>query len=229
MQDDPTIADDLLPACCVRIDIGGVPAGSGFFVAPGIVVTCFHVLRLEGVSSREADPDLTVVSPLRDFRYTVRDLREHSPTEDDDLAVLRVEPADDHPIVLLDTGLRSRDGLHTYGYPEGYEGGAPATVEAEGWMGGKRDRWLKLAHGQLRAGMSGSPVLNLRTGAVCGILKRSADPRQALGGYAVSTSALVELSPKLATLNSRHHLAGPSRWFGLLPIDQQRLIRTQRP
>jgi hypothetical protein len=225
MVDEPTIPDDALPPCCVRVDVEGSHAGSGFFVAPGIVVTCHHVVRLSDMSPDGTEGRISIVSPTGGA-YTVRDAREWSPTDEDDLAILRVEPADGHPLVLLDTGLRARDELHTFGFPEGYPNGAPATLVAEGWM--EMDRWLKVAQGQVRQGMSGSPVLNLRTGAVCGILKRSRDPRHALGGYAVSVRRLFKLSPTLASGNLRHHTTRRSTWFDLLPTQGQKLLLAQR-
>lgn len=226
MADGPaTIADDALPPCCVRIDVNGLHAGSGFFVAPGTVVTCHHVLKLVDLSSEEAGGSVSIVSPAGGT-YRLLDAREWSPAEEDDLAIVRVEPADDHPFVLLDTGLRARDELHTFGFPEGYANGAPATLVAEGWM--DADRWLKVAQGQVRRGMSGSPVLNLRTGAVCGILKRSSDPGQALGGYAVSVRRLLKLSPTLSSANFRHHMTHRHVWFDLLPAQEQKLLLAQR-
>ncbi|MEA2274270.1 MAG: hypothetical protein QOI98_2978 [Solirubrobacteraceae bacterium] len=224
-EESRTIADNALPACCVRVDVGGSHAGSGFFVSPGIVVTCYHVLRLGDLSSDEAAAKISVVSPVGGS-YEVLDAREWSPTDEDDLAILRVEPADGHALVLLDTGLRARDELHTFGFPEGYPRGAPAMLVAEGWM--EADRWLKVAHGQVRRGMSGSPVLNIRTGAVCGILKRSSDISQALGGYAVSVRRLFNLSPTLSSGNFRHHTTYRRNWFDLLPVKEQKLLLAQR-
>jgi hypothetical protein len=224
-EDKPTIPDDALPACCVRIDVGGSHAGSGFFAAPGVVVTCHHVLKLGDLSSDEAGARISVISPSGGS-YEVRDAREWSPTHEDDLAILRVEPAAGHPFVLLDTGLRARDELHTFGFPEGYPNGAPTALVAEGWM--ETDRWLKVAHGHVRRGMSGSPVLNLRTGAVCGILKRSSDATQALGGYAVSVRRLFTLSPTLNSGNFRHHTTHRRHWFDLLPPKEKRLLLVQR-
>lgn len=221
----PTIPDDALPACCVRVDVGGLHAGSGFFAAPGIVVTCYHVLSLGDLSSKEAGANISIVSQAGDT-YQVLDHREWSGTDEDDLAILRVEPADDHAVVLLDTGLRARDQLHTFGFPEGYPTGAPAALVAEGWM--EADRWLKVAQGQVRRGMSGSPVLNIRTGAVCGILKRSSDTSQALGGYAVSVRRLFKLSPTLSSGNFRHHTTYRHNWFDLLPAAEQKLLLAQR-
>lgn len=223
-EEPPTIADDALPACCVRVDVGGLHAGSGFFAAPGIVVTCYHVLRLEELASEETGANISIVVP-GGGRYEVLDAREYSPIDDDDLAILRVEPADDHALVLLDTGLRARDELHTFGFPRGFPNGAPAALVAEGWM--ETDRWLKVAHGQVRSGMSGSPVLNIRTGAVCGIL-RSSDPGVALGGYAVSVRRLFKLSPMLSSGNFRYHTTYRRNWFDLLPSKEQKLLLAQR-
>jgi hypothetical protein len=222
----PTIPDNALPPCCVRIDVNGSHAGSGFFVAPGTVLTCYHVLKLEALSSEEARASISVVSPPRGTTYRLLDAREWSPADEDDLAILRIEPADDHPFVLLDTGLRARDELHTFGFPDGYPTGAPAALVAEGWM--QADRWLKVAQGQVKRGMSGSPVLNIRTGAVCGILKRSSDPSQALGGYAVSVRQLLKLSPTLGSANIRHHTTHRRAWFDLLPEQEQKLLLSQR-
>jgi hypothetical protein len=76
--------------------------------------------------------------------------------------------------------------------------------------------------------MSGSPVLNIRTGAVCGILKRSSDTSQALGGYAVSVRRLFMLSPTLSSGNFRHHTTYRRIWFDLLPAAEQKLLLAQR-
>lgn len=226
MPDDVArIPDDALPACCVRIDVGASPAGTGFFVAPGVVVTCNHVVELERVSSGEADSQISVVSADGTV-YEVLDDRERSPTDEDDLAVLRVAPTDEHPCALLDTGLWARDELHTYGYPANYPRGAPTTLGAEGWM--ERDRWLKIKDGQIQPGMSGSPVLNLRTGAVCGVLKRTRDAASNLGGYAVSVRCLFRLSPMLESLNYRHHTTYRDSWFALLPPKERRVLEAQR-
>lgn len=219
-----TIADDALPPCTVRIDVGDSHSGTGFFVAPNVVVTCFHVLKSEEVSSAEARREITILT-ADGRRLPVLDRRESSPTDADDLAVLRVDADGEHPCVLLDTGLRAGDPLHTYGYPIKHPEGEPTSILSEGWTGGERS--LKLAYGQALPGMSGSPVLNLRTGGVCGVLKRSRDPRQALGGYAVPIRLLFELSPALQADNARHHKDAHGAWFDLLPLGQKKLFSRQ--
>lgn len=219
------IKHEALPACCVRIDVGGSSAGSGFFVAPGIVVTCHHVLRLGDLPSEEAGADISVVSATGET-YEVLDTRERSPIEHDDLVILRVEPAHGHPLVLLDTGLRERDPLHTHGFPEEHPNGTSTSLAAERWQ--EMDRWLRVADGHVGRGMSGSPVLNLRTGAVCAILKRDGEGPQVPGGCAISVRRLFSLSPTLSSANFRHHTTYRRTWFDHLPGGEQKLLLAQR-
>jgi hypothetical protein len=215
-----TLADDLLPACSVQVRIAGKPFGTGFFVAPGQVVTCAHVLASYRAAPDGQKPSLTIV-PLTGAEHVV-----HSPRlwEEDDLALLTLADWDEHPCVLLDPAVNARDQLQAYGFPERYEeSGMPASLEAEGAMG--TSGWVKLRGSQLRPGMSGGPALNLRTGAVCSIVKRTVDKTQALGGYALSVAKLLEREPTISERNKRFH--GVHRgWFDLLTIEQRHLVGT---
>lgn len=220
-----SIVRERLPECCVRIDVGGTHAGSGFFVAPGIVVTCNHVLSLGRLSSEEAGASISVVSPTGGT-YEVLDTRESSPAEQDDLAVLRVRPAHGHAVVLLDTGLRDRDPLYTHGFSEEHPDGATKELTAQRWE--EMNRWLRVADGEVRRGMSGAPVFNQRTGAVCGVLRRNRYSRQALEGSVVSVRRLLSLSPVLSSANFRYHTTHREIWFDQLPLEEQRLLLAQR-
>jgi hypothetical protein len=72
--------------------------------------------------------------------------------------------------------------------------------------------------------MSGAPVLNLRTGAVCGILNRTRSSTAALGGFAISVERLFELNPSLRAENRRYHNDNRAEWSDLLPRGAQRLL-----
>ena len=213
-----TILDQALAACAVRVDVGQSHAGSGFFVAPGVVVTCSHVLNLARLSSAEANTPISIVSP-RGSTHQVVEIREISDASVDDLAILRVEPAADHPCALLDPELRTGDQVVTFGYPRRRPHGALTSLEAVGRVGGGRT--LSLAHGQIQPGMSGSPVLNSRTGTVCGILNRRRDVPHTRGGYVIPVESLFKLNPALELLNRRHHEAHASEWVDLLPLRQR--------
>jgi hypothetical protein len=216
-----SIADDLLPACTVRVDIGGVPQGSGFFVAPGVVVTCAHVIEPDQLSSN-ANSTITVVDRQGiQFSATGREL---APKTAEDIAILKIADAGDHACVLLDTvAASSRDPIHVYGYPANRPEGESTTFESEGSAGGDESRWLKLKGGQAQLGMSGSPVLNVRTGGVCGVLRKTRNEAIDLGGYATPVTALLQLDPTLKRDNEQFHKRAKA-WFSLLEPDQQRLL-----
>ena len=106
-----------------------------------------------------------------------------------------------------------------------------STLVVKGWT--EADRILEVGPAGVSRGMSGSPVLNVRTGAVCGVLTRGdVQPRaraQVSGGRVISARRLFALSPTLSSDNSRHHTTHRGDWFDLLPADQKRLIIAQHP
>jgi len=75
--------------------------------------------------------------------------------------------------------------------------------------------------------MSGSPVLNLTTGAVCAVLKRTIDRHQAIGGFAIPVTTLFQREQRLQAENDKHHAKG-SAWFRALSMSQQRRWRAAR-
>ena len=193
----------------VRVD--GRATGTAFYVAPGLLVTCAHVLGKHASIAGNA-------------RITVGEQQEVHPTlwEEQDLALLRLAVSHDHPCVLLDPTLLAGDRTYSFGYPERHPEGVPTTYEAEGETGSEFG-WAKLKGGQAEHGMSGAPVLNVRTGGVSGVLKRTRDDRQALGGYAISARTLFEIDPTLQTHNVRFHKTD-KRWTNLLTPEQRRLF-----
>jgi hypothetical protein len=211
-QSNPEIRERLLPAATVRIYVGGERTGSGFFAGTGTVVTCTHVLKPLDLLDESA-VGMIAVRGLNHEEYTVKAIRHHSPEDIDDLAVLRVEPGGD-PCVLLDVGLNAGDDVHAFGYTALHDEGIPVTGENEGLSGDSRR--FKLKAGRVEHGMSGAPVLNVRTGAVCGVLKRTIDPDQALGGYAIPIASLFDLSDAIASGNRAFH-TDQRDWLRLLP------------
>jgi hypothetical protein len=207
-----TLADHLLPECTETVRLDGRATGTAFYIAPGLLVTCAHVLGKSAASTGNG-------------RITVGNDREahlQQRWEEQDLALLRLPVSHNHPCVLLDPTLLAGDRTHSFGYPEKHPEGEPTTFEAEGETG-PQFGWTKLKGGQAQHGMSGSPVLNVRTGGVSGVLKRTRDDRQALGGYAISARTLFELDPTLQTQNLRFHKHDKS-WTNLLTPEQRRLL-----
>ena len=125
----------------------------------------------------------------------------------DDLALLEFSPAEamDHPCVLLDAVVQSRDPLFLFGYPdEGDRQGEPVTFLCEGLTGSEPPD-IKFALGQVRPGMSGSALLNQRTRKICGIVKFTRDRSSNLGGGATCISTVLKLFPELEVLQQQFH------------------------
>ncbi|MYQ46343.1 hypothetical protein GTW40_14985 [Streptomyces sp. SID4985] len=162
--------------------------GSGFFVAPGWVLTCAHVLRPAG------EPEKT--GPLRVRGHNGLDARARlayrlggGTDPEQDLALVRVAGGGDHACVRL-------TDRHD----------APLTVTAHGWRtpaGGAPQRWTGQtdcngrdgAHGltlapqvEIPHGASGGPLLDVRRGVVVGVVK--ARRKEKDGGLAVAVTAL---------------------------------------
>ena len=211
----------LLRRAVVRIDVGGDFRGTGFFVAPGEVLTCAHVVH------GSAEVELSNES-WRGPAEVVAVLPSEPGHEPDasfypfpDLALLRTaEVPVEIPCVRLDpadpVSGQAADVLHVYGYSEGeYEPGTvtagPAAVECAGRLEGVGLQALKLGHDQILPGYSGSPALNLRTGSVCGMVDSTRDAGADLGGFAIPVSTIVECFPDLLARN-REYSAESSLW-----------------
>jgi hypothetical protein len=180
----------LLRDCLVQIDSAdGQAAGSGFFVAPGYVLTCSHVVMREAPSA--------VTGRWHGVRWSgaVVYSSPHPPPGDDggdegttiwpepDLAIIHLEGNLTHPCVRLgahepEEGSR----MVAAGRPQPF-GDAPSDfLSATMEYTGKFTYLMRLKNERFGPGMSGGPVLDLSTGEVCGVAKL-AGPQQ--DGYAV--------------------------------------------
>ena len=202
--------ENLLQQCTVKLSLPGrMGWGTGFFVAPEWILTCAHVVKKaegEPVQVRwqtQENWSQAVVEELRPDPY--------------DLALLRVRlPTDDYPpCVYLDGAIQSRDLLHLFGYPDQeFDNGCPVTCNCEGFTGDEPGL-IKFKLGQVRPGMSGAPLLNQRTGKVCGMVKFTRDRSFDLGGGAVPTTAILEQFPQLRELQEKFHQRD-RRWRDLV-------------
>ena len=204
--------EDLLRACTVRVTGGPMP-GAGFFVAPGKVLTCVHVIRdcrasavrWERLAVRgERDGQLALeaercrpIAVLADKGRPIPALECPYP----DIAVLEVDGLDGHPCVGIDLEWPSQaDRFLLFGYPE--EGGAvqltPAGLTYRGTHGTWPTAYLDLASDTVKPGMSGAAVLNWRSAAVCGVVVASKHPAHPDGALAIPWLAIAaDLGPVL--------------------------------
>lgn len=181
-----------LQKCTVRLRLGS-EQGTGFFVAPGLILTCAHVVA--GAGSRSIE--VFWKDENQNYTAIVEQLREDWTL---DLALLRLESeVSNHPYVDFEqASLQTDDDLYIFGYPEDYSDGDSASFKYEGESFKGDVLWHKLKAGQIKEGCSGSPLMNLRTGGVCGIVNISRSTTSDLGGRAVSTREILWQFPELA-------------------------------
>jgi len=206
---------ELFQRCTVRLSIGGKHKGTGFFVARGLILTCAHVVRNSnssqiGVFWRKTEQlyMAELNSPLIDSST--------------DLVLLKLtEELSDHPCVYLDSsepGLN--DDLYIFGYPvadnfEDYSDGDSVTIKYEGDSYKGNEPFLKFKEGQIRRGFSGSPVLNLTTEEVCGIISTSRNIVANSGGRAIPVKTVYSCFSDLKVQNELFHRKSDS-WIKFL-------------
>ncbi|MGY0234395.1 VMAP-C domain-containing protein [Longispora urticae] len=193
----------------------GASVGTGFLVAPGLVLTCAHVSGAEvgaKVTVRWAGHAHDAVVLAASPAPTVGRLWPYP-----DLAVLELTDPPEHPCVWLDGRLPERRAdLELAGFSAVYEA-APAGLDTDARFGGTQDyhggEMLQITGAEITPGMSGGPALNTATGGVCGIVKATRMKETALGGLATPVRGLRLLDPqvyaRLWRAHDRHHARAP--------------------
>ena len=204
---------ELLSECTARITVKNT-RGTGFFVAPGLVLTCAHVVE-------DAQKNGAPIEASWNGQGYPAQIEAFRPVSLADVALLHVSISG-HPCVLLNSANQPRDRLYTYGFGDHERGGASTTFDSEGWAG-ENDTWLKFKLGRAYPGMSGSPVLNENTGGVCGIMQVSYDRNSLLGGKALSTREILREFQKLEELNRQFHQQD-TRWVERLRPEQRKAL-----
>jgi hypothetical protein len=193
----------LLKRCTVRISIPNGGFGTGFFIAPGWIITCAHVVKRvnqivdilwKNTQNNEVEEKILKAEVKLVFG------------ESSDIAFLKLTTKDKHPCVYIDQNYPQTDDLlYVFGYPAGfgedYSAGDSITIRYEGESVSKNSgTLLKLKQGQIKPGFSGSPLLNMRTGGVVGIITTTRDPGLDMGGRAIPID-MIYPSPKLLNLS----------------------------
>jgi hypothetical protein len=214
-------AGRMLAACSARLDTDDGTEGTAFFVAPGFAVTAAHVVGgADGLRVRLSEGQCT-------WRGHVADVRpprasEIAPTSlypAPDIALIEVEEGPQHACALLSKHCaRENARVMTRGYTRTVDQ-LSVTAETETFrLTGMLEttdpdcKLLKLGLGEVTRGMSGAPVLELRTGEVIGMLRTSRKLGSNLGGWVVPAELIRLLWPEEAgQANDRFHEQDP-RW-----------------
>lgn len=207
-------ARNLLRQCTARISTG-TDRGTGFWVGPGTLLTCSHVVT----DSEHHLRDDVVVEWMQDGHFTPYPASAVLATAVEvDLALLTLTvPPPIHPCAFLSPLVSTRDQLTSYGYPSLYPDGDQATFDGEGSSVQAGYPLLKVKDGQVDFGASGSPVLNDRLRSVCSVLTLSRDVNSALGGRATPIEVAFNEWPKLRELQAAA-LTQDRGWRELTPL-----------
>ncbi len=156
--------EDLLRACTVRVT-GSRGSGAGFFVAPGVILTCAHIVKgsadlaVHWARDGQQSGKARVSGPVTILPTRGRPI----PALDDDypdVALLEVSGLASHPCVRIDLGWPDAgDACQAFGFPE--EGGnvqlTPVSLVYRGTKGVQPTAFLDLGGGRpgLRCTLTG--------------------------------------------------------------------------
>jgi len=162
--------------------------GTGFFIGKNKILTCYHVISSD---------KLKVI--WNDEEYDFKILEEK---KDLDLILLEVNTYNEN-YVNIDIKVNIRDNCYAFGFPNNDEENKELAKELQSDKDGMtfevvdiNDGVIKFKGEQFKEGFSGSPVLNEKTGKVCGIISISRDSDELKGGYGISIEKLSLFSYK---------------------------------
>ena len=208
-------------SCTAKITAGRA-TGTGFFVAPGQLLTCGHVVasaKANATAIQVELPDRICEAQVRALVPEIAGKSVPDPYPYPDVAWLEVDYTD-HPCIAIDREeprIDARpDSLWSYGFTQNYVKGdfrgTPITFQCEGLSLGDdtADRRWQIKGGQTTGGMSGAPLLNKRSGKVFGYISRTRGATTDLGAWALPIAEVLEGHPNLQPLlraNDQYHAA----------------------
>ena len=214
------IARNLLVTCSARLDTDAGPQGTAFFVAPGFAVTAAHVVSgANGLPVRLSEGPDTWRGHVADVRPPLAgEIAATSPYPAPDVALIKIDQGPEHACALLGKHFPEDVRVMARGYTPTFDQRS-VTAETETFrLTGVLEtpdpacKLLKLGLGEVTRGMSGAPVLELKTGEVIGMLRTSRKLGSNLGGWVVPAGLIRLLWPEEVSLaNDSFHEQNP-RW-----------------
>ncbi len=175
----------------VRIQIPNAQ-GTGFFVSSGLLLTCRHVVKKTAIDAIEIF--------WRENRYTPTKVKPHPEL---DLALLWVDIGE-HLYVALDADFNPFDECHAFGYPlNNLIGNWVRCLAAPN----EDSATMSLDSKVIRPGLSGAPLLNIRTNKVCGLINTELQVRLrgnvllGFGGTGIPVQKILEIYPELRNID----------------------------
>jgi len=183
----------------------GSDYGTGFFVSPGFIVTCAHVIL--------NDPENIRIK--YSGQWFDASLVEATDPVYPDLALLSVSSGAlvDHHCALLYDEISITDKVYSFGYHSTNKQLEPVSLEYEGeipfessFTSGSDFKSYKFKFGHVVPGYSGSPIMNLQNGMICGIIDITRDRSSPMGGKGIPVSTLYYYFPFIKEQNVNYHL-----------------------
>jgi hypothetical protein len=209
------VLHQLLADCTARLVNNGTGEnGTGFFVGSGYLLTCAHVV----VAASQSRGAIEVQWGGQKYTSAIVSITDKAYP---DLALLKIDGLTNHPCVYLYDEITLIDELYAYGYPPNYATGDSILPRYIGPTGAPQILHT-LDESNIRSGFSGSPLLNLRTGAVCGVIKRTMGENTTLGGRGIPIERAWEAFPTLKTMQTQFH-SQDEQWAKCLTRPQRQI------
>lgn len=172
--------------------------GTGFFIDEETILTCYHCIE---DFNHSRIPIYFNNGIYREAIYFESQL-----SEEKDVALLKIDIKSKYAVVLQD-GISPNNSAILFGYSDDNPNGSSVGLECEGLSYNEKGyKLIKFRNGNIRKGHSGSPILNLETGAVVGITKETNHPNHPSGGYGIPLRDILECYPEVIKLNIQYNL-----------------------
>jgi hypothetical protein len=197
---------DVLRRCVVQIRVGTATTGTGFFIEPRQVLTCRHVVAA-AIAPRSAAITVTgFLSGSAEPRNAPATILDVPPGTAPDVAILSLAEGSADSCVILDAcEIADGTALMSGGFPAK----APLAYQAQRFIAGllaegeDYGKQLRIEGDVVSDGMSGSPLVSLRSGLVVGIVGMTKGTGAALGGFSTMLADALDQVPLLQPLVDR--------------------------
>lgn len=174
------MTEEEIKSAIVKIEVGDgqdLETGNGFFIAPGWILTCFHILE------DHPSQNIRVVGMQGEIKL---EEIENNPKviPEVDLALLEVSQKDiPHLELMKESPSSFTKGANNFAMI--FFGGNSTSLTFDGIDDKGGQILIKFSMAEIKKGDSGSPVLDKTSRKVCGVMMRNRNPNQPHGGKAI--------------------------------------------